>query len=105
MPEENPFEETLEVTLPEEQAKPQPQPSFKKSPTNAQLDAAVEKILTQLQTHEQEWFREIAKENNFPLWVVMLAQWRKTNEYGEAAALLVDADWQQMIDEFVTKRG
>jgi len=67
--------------------------------TNAQMDICAEVLLTQLPQHEREYCHEIAKENNYPIWLVLLSQWRRCNEHGEVAALLVDVDWTAKAEE------
>lgn len=71
----------------------------KRNFTNAQLDLCAEVVMTQLPEHEREWLREIATSNNYPVWLALLAQFRRCNEYGEAAALIVDPDWQVKAEE------
>jgi len=67
--------------------------------TNSQLDLCAEVVMTQIPEHEREWLREIATSNNYPVWLALLAQFRRCNEYGEAAALLVDPDWATKAEE------
>jgi hypothetical protein len=70
-----------------------------KSFTNAQIDICTQVLATQLPSSEKDMLAEIAEQNEYPLWVGLLAQWRRCVEYGEAYAVLIDPDWQKKIDE------
>lgn len=67
--------------------------------TNAQMNICTEVLITMLPVHEREFLYEIAKDNNYPIWVVLLAQWRRLHEYSEVAALLVDPEWIEKVEE------
>jgi len=70
-----------------------------KSFTNAQIDVCTQVLATQLPVSERDMLVEIAQQNEYPLWVGMLAQWRRCVEYSEQYAVLIDPDWQKKIDE------
>ncbi len=68
--------------------------------TNAQMDICTEVIITMLPQEEREIFREISEQNdNYPLWIVLLAQWRRSKENAECFALLVDPEWTAKAEE------
>ncbi len=68
--------------------------------TNAQMDICTEVIITMLPQEEREIFKEIAEQNdNYPLWIVLLAQWRRSKENAECFALLVDPEWTAKAEE------
>jgi len=70
-----------------------------KSFTNAQIDVCTQVLATQLPASEKDMLVEIAEQNEYPLWVGLLAQWRRCVEYAEVYAVLIDPDWQKTIDQ------
>ncbi len=69
-----------------------------KSFTNAQIDVCTQVLATQLPASEKDMLVEISEQNEYPLWVGLLAQWRRCVEYAEIYAVLIDPDWQKKID-------
>lgn len=63
--------------------------------SNRQKDLCVEVLISDglPDKSEQDFFREIAENNNVPLWVVLFAQWLRANEQGESATLILNPDW------------
>ena len=63
--------------------------------SNRQKDLCVEVTLPGAlpDKSEQDWFREVAEQNNVPLWVALFAQWRRAAEAGGVARLILDPDW------------
>jgi hypothetical protein len=70
-----------------------------KSFTNAQIDVCTQVLATMLPQSERDMLVEVSEQNKYPLWVGLLAQWRRCVEYGEQYAILTDPDWDKAIDE------
>ncbi len=70
-----------------------------KSFTNAQIDVCTKVLATMLPQSERDMLVEVSEQNKYPLWVGLLAQWRRCVEYGEQYAILTDPDWDKAIDE------
>lgn len=70
--------------------------------SNAQMDTMVRAMLPVFEDEaEREWIVEIAEQNRVPLWMALFAQWRRSQESGISAALLLDVEWEKMIEPVV----
>ena len=61
--------------------------------TYTQMDMGIKLSLSCIPSPEQQWFKDIAEMNLVPLWMVLWAQYRRCQENGVAASLLLDPGW------------
>ena len=73
--------------------------------TSTQLDFFAEAIVRSgLPDSELDWIHEIQTSNCCPLWIVLLAQFRRCHERGEANALLLDPGWEELVQQLAKEK-
>lgn len=63
--------------------------------TYHQMDVGIKMSVHVLAEVERDWFDEIVRMKELPMWMIVWAQWKRCREQGTNAALILDPSWRE----------